>query len=268
MKKITLTELKNIELDMLKKIDQVCCENDIHYYIVGGTLLGAVRHKGFIPWDDDIDIAMPRKDFERFYEVMQKEKSNYEVQFYNNVKNYGYASPKVTDKRTLLIDYKLGTGREESSVFVDVFLYDGMGQNKKVAYLRYYYLKCLKKMVFLSRRNFKMENNLKTIVFFIPCLICKAIGVTKLNFLYNKLCSQKDFYKFQYVACVAGRYGKREVFERNVFEQTVFLPFENLMVRAPKGYKQYLSSIYGDYMKLPPKKNQVSNHSSEEWWKE
>ena len=74
MKKIELEELKQIELDMMQEIDNVCQSNGIHYYMVGGTLLGAVRHKGFIPWDDDIDIAMPRKDFERFCVAMKEKK--------------------------------------------------------------------------------------------------------------------------------------------------------------------------------------------------
>ena len=268
MKKIELEELKQIELDMMRTIDAVCKKNDIHYYMVGGTLLGAVRHKGFIPWDDDIDIAMPREDFKRFCAAMKATKSNYEVQFYHNVENYGYASPKVVDKRTILIDYKLGMGKEESSVFVDVFLYDGMGETLKEAYKRYYFLKIFKKMVFLSKRNFKMENIAKTVVFFFPCLICKCIGVKRLNVFYNKLCAKQDFYTSKYVACVAGRYGKREVFERKVFEKTVPLEFEHLKFQAPQGYQAYLSSIYGDYMKLPPKEKQVSNHTSEEWWRD
>ncbi len=75
MKKIELEELKQIELDMMQEIDNVCQSNGIHYYMVGGTLLGAVRHKGFIPWDDDIDIAMPRKDFERFCVAMKEKKT-------------------------------------------------------------------------------------------------------------------------------------------------------------------------------------------------
>ena len=268
MKKIGLEELKQIELNIIQRINEVCRDNKIHYYMVGGTLLGAVRHKGFIPWDDDIDIAMPRKDFKKFYEAMKYENSPYEVQFYDSVKDYGYASPKVVDKRTLLIDYKLGMGKEESSIFVDVFLYDGMGNAEKAAFARYFSLKCFKKMVFLSKRNFKMETVLKSVAFFIPCALCKMAGVTRLNKLYNSLCEKLDFYDSKYVACVAGRYGKREVFKRDVFEKTVLLQFENLMLPAPIGYKEYLTSIYGDYMKLPPEDKRVSNHTSEEWWKD
>ena len=82
----------------------------------------------------------------------------------------------------MLVDYKLGMGKEESSVFVDVFLYDGMGENLKEAYMRYFFLKIFKKMVFLSKRNFKMENTLKSILFFLPCVVCKLIGEKDLIF--------------------------------------------------------------------------------------
>lgn len=268
MRKIELEELKQIELDIIRKIDEVCRHNGIHYYMVGGTLLGAERHKGFIPWDDDIDIAMPRRDYAKFCEAMKHEDSNYEVQFYDTIKDYGYASPKVVDKRTLLIDYKLGMGREESSIFVDVFIYDGMGDTKKGAFIRYFFLKCFKKAVFLSKRNFKMETVLKSVIFFIPCVVCKIVGVTRLNEFYNSLCRRLDFYDSKYVACVAGRYGKHEVFKKEVFEETVPLQFEDLMLQAPKGYKIYLASIYGDYMKMPPEGQRISNHTSEEWWKD
>ena len=139
---------------------------------------------------------------------------------------------------------------------------------KKESYLRYFILKCFKKMAFLSKRKFKMETVLKSAIFFAPCTIYKVISVTRLNRLYNSLCARHDFYSSKYVACVAGRYGKREVFKREVFERTVPLQFENLMLQAPQGYKTYLTPIYGNYMKLPPESQQVSNHMSEEWWKD
>ena len=197
MKIIELEELKEIELEMVKYFDKICRENNINYYMVGGTLLGAVRHKGFIPWDDDIYIAMPRKEFEKFCRVMECENSYYELDFYNISKQYGYPSPKLLDKRTTLIDYKLGSGKEVSSVFLDIFLYDGMGNSKSTAMFHYLFLKIFKRMVFLSRRNFHMENKVKTIVFAIPWLICKLLGTNRINRLYNKFCSRREFEEYK-----------------------------------------------------------------------
>lgn len=266
MKTIELEELKKIELEMVKYFDKICRQNNIHYYMVGGTLLGAIRHKGFIPWDDDIDIAMPRKEFEKFCKVMKNENSYYKIDFYNVSKQYGYTSPKLLDKRTTLIDYKLGSGKEVSSVFLDIFLYDGMGNSKITAMSHYLFLKIFKKMVFLSRRNFNMESKVKTAFFALPWIICKLIGTNRINTLYNKLCSTKSFEKYKYVACASGRYGKREIFEQSIFSKTCNLVFEDTVLKAPIGWDKYLKALYGNYMKLPPKESQQSNHSVEVWW--
>lgn len=268
MKKIELQEIKKIELDMIRYLDDICKKNDIHYYMVGGTLLGAVRHKGFIPWDDDIDIAMPRQDFKKLKEVFNNNQSYYKLQFYDNTEEYGYPSPKLVDTRTTLIDYKLGNGKEESSIFIDIFLYDGMGRTFLDAKMRYYFLKIFKRAVFLSRRNFKMETFFKTIIFALPWLICNIVGVDKLNQIYNFLAARKDFYTEQIVACAAGRYGKSELFYRDVFEKTIDLQFEDIYLPAPIKYREYLTNLYGDYMKLPPEDKRISNHTSEAWWKE
>lgn len=263
---ITLEELKLIELDMVKYLDGVCRKHNIHYYMVGGTLLGAVRHKGFIPWDDDIDVAMPRMEFEKLQSVMSEEKGYYKIQFYNNTQGYGYPFPKMIDTRTTLIDYKAGTGKEKTSVYIDIFLYDGMGRTLMAAEARYWFLKALKRMVFLSKRNFKMESLGKTLLFSVPWGVCHLIGVDRLNKLYNYFAGRKAFHKTEIVACAAGRYGRGELFPREVFEKTIDLSFEDTVLPAPIEYKKYLRSIYGDFMTLPPVEKRVSNHMSEEWW--
>ena len=263
---ITLEELKLIELDMVKYLDGMCRKHNIHYYMVGGTLLGAVRHKGFIPWDDDIDVAMPRMEFEKLQSVMSEEKGFYKIQFYNNTQGYGYPFPKMIDTRTTLIDYKAGTGKEKTSVYIDIFLYDGMGKTLMAAEARYWFLKALKRMVFLSKRNFKMESLGKTLLFSVPWGVCHLIGVEKKKKIYNYFAGRKAFHKTEIVACAAGRYGRGELFPREVFEKTIDLPFEDTVLPAPIEYKKYLRSIYGDFMTLPPVEKRVSNHTSEEWW--
>ena len=266
MKKIGLDDLKQIELDMVKYLDKICKANSIHYYMVGGTLLGSVRHRGFIPWDDDIDVAMPRKDFIKLQKVFENDSSYYQLQFYNNIKNYGYSWPKMIDSRTTLIDRKLGTGYERSAVYLDIFLYDGMGNSKRKALLYYYFLKIFKKTVFLSKRNFKMENQFKTLFFMVPWIVCHLIGSDKLNVFFNSLAARRNFYDDKYVACVSGRYGRKELFCRGVFEKTIELPFEDTILPAPIKYEKYLKSLYGNFMELPPIDKQISNHTTEKWW--
>lgn len=268
MRKIDLEELKQIELDMMKYLDKVCRDNHIKYFMVGGTLLGAVRHKGFIPWDDDIDIGMPREDFNKLKAILERENHFYKIAFFDTQKDYGYASPKMVDARTTLIDYKNGSGREESSVFIDIFLFDGMADTKIGAFARYYFLRIFKKAIFLSKRNFIMESVPKTILFAIPWALCKMIGSYRISKIYHALSGKNSIEKKNYAATASGVYGSKEVFFSEVFNSTVELPFEDCTLMAPGGYDCYLSSLYGDYMKLPPEEKRVSNHMSEEWWNE
>ena len=268
MRKIELQELQKIELDMVKYLDCICRENQIKYFIVTGTLLGAVRHQGFIPWDDDIDVAMPRKDFEKFLNIMEQDKGYYKVEYYTNTSKYGYPFPKMIDTRTTLIDKKMGNGEERIGVYIDIFLYDGVGTNLTFAKIYYLFLKVLKRMVFLSRRNFRMESIGKTIFFAIPWLICRVLGVERINKIFNKLAARKDFYKYPYVASVSGSYGLKEILKRNLLEKTIDIKFEDTILSAPVRYDKYLRSIYGDYMKLPPEQDRISNHTNVAWWKE
>ena len=267
MKKIDLEELKTIELDMLKYLDKLCVENDIPYFICGGTLIGALRHGGFIPWDDDIDVAIPRNYYAKLKATIENEPSCYKLAFFDNSDSYGYSMPKLFDTRTKLVDYKLGSGKEEISVFIDVFLFDGLNDSKLKANIRFCVLRCIKRMVFLSRRSFKMESLLKTIFFAIPCLICKIIGTKKLNYILNNLAARIDFYSTDFVGNISGRYGMREIIPREYIEDVIRVEFENTFVNAPIGYDKWLKAIYGNYLELPPIDKRVSNHTSDEWWK-
>lgn len=265
-KMLTLQQMKDIELDMVKYLHQVCASNGINFFLVGGTLLGAVRHKGFIPWDDDIDVAMPRKDFYKLAQIMEKDDSPYRIEFYTNTPNYGYSFPKMVDTRTTLVDEKMGYGKEITGVFVDIFLFDGVGNSPEEAQGYFRRMRILKRMIFLAKRNFRMESIAKTAVFALPWLICRAIGANRLNRIFNEWAEKKDYDACKYVACLSGRYEKKEVFPREVFETTVELPFEDAQLPAPVRYDAYLGQIYGDYMTPPPPGARESNHTVQAWW--
>ena len=134
MRDITeLEELHQIETDILTAIDEICRKENIRYYLAGGTLLGAVRHKGFIPWDDDIDIAMPRDDYERFLKVMRKgAHPYYKILALEYKEDYPYTFAKVVDTRTRLQE-EIGKDLPEMGVFIDIFPLDGMGDDRDKA---------------------------------------------------------------------------------------------------------------------------------------
>ncbi|MCM1101486.1 MAG: LicD family protein [Acetatifactor muris] len=211
---------------------------------------------------------MPRKDFLKLRDVLKDREGYYKISFFDNDRTYGYSFPKMLDTRTTLIDYKLGNGREISSVYLDVFPLDGMGNSLITAKAWYWTLKIFTRAVFLSKRNFRMETLPKTIIFAIPWLIAKMIGTYNLNKLFNFLAAIKDFDKSRYIANAAGRYGKREIFRQSIFETIVEMPFEDTTLWAPVRYEDYLSGLYGDYMKMPPIEERESNHTLDAWWNE
>lgn len=130
MREMTLEEVKLLELDALKFIDSVCKENGLIYFAAYGTLLGAIRHKGFIPWDDDIDIYMPRPDFIKFVEVINNYEHPYSIRSLND-KDYFHAFAKLSDDRTYLIEKQFKSKSRELGVYVDIFILDGLPDDIK-----------------------------------------------------------------------------------------------------------------------------------------
>lgn len=268
MKKINIEELKHIELEMLKYLDKICTENDIHYCLCGGSLIGAVRHHGFIPWDDDIDVFMPRIDYEKLVSIVNHDTTTYKICFFDNTPEYGYSMPKMMDTRTTLIDYKQGNGKETISVFIDIFLLDGMSNNYIFSLIRFNFFRIFKRMVFLSKRSYIMESLVKTAIFTVPWLICRIIGTDNINKLFNNMCKKRNICDTKYIASCSGSYGNKEIYDRNLFSDFIRCKFEDSEFIIPSKYDLILKKVYGDYMHLPPEEKQISHHTSEEWWNE
>ena len=123
MREITLAEKKQLMLSVMDEIDAFCRENGLTYFLVGGTLLGAVRHKGFIPWDDDMDIGLPRKDYERLIREFRSGSGKVRVFDFRNKEDYFWPSAKAVAENTVL--YELDDRKHPIGVFIDVFPFDG-----------------------------------------------------------------------------------------------------------------------------------------------
>ncbi len=274
MKKITeLEELQKIELEILITIDNLCKEYNIKYYLAGGTLLGAVRHKGFIPWDDDIDIAMPRNDYEKFIELMkEKQKGRYRLLSMETTKGYPYPFAKMVDTKTRLVE-EIGKDIEEMGVFVDIFPIDGMGNEKQEAMKRLMKIIRLRSRIWeASLKKNEIKNKESRLINRIV-KACFTIGIRifgirrSYNYMMNFV-KQKDFESSEWIASAVGGAGiERELIKREYFENTIEMEFEGKVFRAPVGYEKYLSNLYGNYMKLPPMEQRVASHKGEIWWK-
>lgn len=272
----TITELKEIhqiETDILKEVDRICRKENIRYYLAGGTLLGAVRHKGFIPWDDDVDIAMPREDYERFLKVMKNGAHEYyKILALEYRKDYPYTFAKVVDTRTGFQE-EIGKEISDLGIFIDVFPLDGMGNERNAAMRRMMKIIRLRsRIIEASLKEDEIKNKEtsfknKVLKGTANCLI-KLIGIRRSYGYLVEYVKKKDFNRSYWIASAVGGAGiEKELIERKYFDDVVEMEFEGNLFFAPAGYDVYLKNLYGDYMKLPPKEQRIAPHRGKIWWK-
>lgn len=273
MKKIQdIREIQQIELDILDFIVKICNENNIRYYLVGGTLLGAVRHKGFIPWDDDMDIAMPRLDYQKFEEIMMKASDDCRYKLYTPQMGSFYPIPfnKVVDTRTIIKSKIVFPYTANEGLSVDIFPMDGMGndliQAKRI-------MKSVPKrfsnivQIGVSLNGIEKSNLIKVILKKLFYLPYKINGREKSINAETERLKENDFDACKYVVSTFGLRKEKEIIERCRFDSTE-IEFEGKMYKAPVGYDQYLKQMYGDYMELPPVEQRVMCHDMQAYWKE
>ncbi len=264
--KITLEELKQIELNMLKAFDAFCRENDLRYFLAGGTLLGAVRHQGFIPWDDDIDVLMPRPDYIKFLEMTKgKPLHGYTVrsiQTHPEVHTRPFI--RIVDDRYMT---SLSTAPFYMPPWIDIFPMDGLPDGMDTCKKYFADAKKLKWIIARSWQPMKYttKNKLKAAVKTVLYTPLRLVGHNHYLRKLEAFGMQYDFETSEYVGCVvAGGHGVRERVKRDVFCRPVLMRFEDAMFIGPAGYHQYLSQLYGEnYMQIPKKIQQT--HLKEAW---
>lgn len=267
-KTISPEEMKKVELDILKKVAKICNDNNLRYCLASGTLLGAVRHKGFIPWDDDIDINMPRADYMRFLDIMDKNKyENLKAVSLYNSEDYPYNFSKVIDTRTVLIEDDI-TGRKEIGVYIDIFPMDGLPSDIESSNKHYKKIRFYNTLRGLSVSKFvKSSKWYKTVPRFLLYKLSRAIGHRAILKRVDKIAMKYDFDKCEFAGVAVAGYGARERIHRDGFAKFINMQFEDGYFNAPAGYEEYLSSLYGDYMKLPPEEKRVTHHNFEAYWR-
>ena len=239
----------------LEAIDAVCREHGLRYYLWAGTMLGAVRHKGFIPWDDDMDICMPRPDYEQLISHWREWLPQpYEVIAPETDPTYPYPFAKIEDASTTVLerpDFKFLEG-----VYIDVFPIDGAPadeQKRKSHFKRY---KFWRHLLFLRGRDpFKHGKGPRS---WFPWLLHK---IYSLEDLQNKVKGYMTKYPYDasdYVCDYDD--GLRGVIEKRILGTPQVYPFEDKQFLGVEHYDEYLSNKYGDYMQLPPKEKQIQHH--------
>jgi lipopolysaccharide cholinephosphotransferase len=259
MTEITLEEQKRIQLDILDDVARFCESHNINYFLAYGTLLGAIRHKGYIPWDDDIDIIMPRPDYDKFMNSFDKESgSKYNTLCEVRDEGYNCCFGKVHDKRTLFQeDY---SRKSSFGVFIDVFPFDGYSSPSQMNYCNFLTnLLKIKLNVWYPGRSL-LKNTITYIGKFLLLPLPIGVILKKMDKNARKL-SFKDSKK------VCSFFEKQPTFNKELFEDFTYAQFEDKKYRIPKDFDKVLSIEFGDYMKLPPEKDRVFKHHAKAWWK-
>ncbi len=251
-----LKDVQRVETGILKAFDEVARKLNLAYFICAGTLIGAIRHKGFIPWDDDIDVLMPRADYEKFIREGQALlPDEYFFQTYQTVKEYPRTYGKLCDSRTTFVEgitrnYKINHG-----AFIDVFPLDYYPDDQKTVDIinrkKKTLLRSIDKNFYRSDAKAKFCNFIKKILYLCPA----RVAVKKLDNIFKSV--EKSTKLVNYMSM----YGEREVFPVEYFADTIDVEFEGLKVKAPKEYHKILTQIYGDYMKLPPEDKRITHHN-------
>lgn len=265
-RELSMQEVQQVSLAILKQVAEICEKLELKYALVYGTLIGAIRHKGFIPWDDDLDIMMPRNDYEKLLNYFKERGNvigNLEVFNPDANPNYPYMITRISDNRYHIVtenekDYGLGA-------FIDIYPYDGLGKTFEEAYEFGMKGDRLSSLCFCAtREKYKwdplagfVKNVAKLPVF----LISKIVGKSYFQKKLAQLAGQKDFDESQYVGCVVWLSGgKKDIFERKLFDELIKVPFEGEMFYVPKEYDKVLRHTYGDYMQLPPENERIGHH--------
>ena len=260
-KNLTMDEIKHQLFLMLVKIDQICKTNNIQYSLSYGTMLGAVRHKGFIPWDDDLDILMTRDNYDRFLSLDKEKLMGFDLLTDKDPK-YNLLFAKVLNPNIEIKCEHEDRYDKEQKLFIDIFPIDYLSDTEEEG------IKIVKKsnfslclLIAAQWKHFYVNNRhkfLRQIPRFIFFLMSRFVSSKKLIKKLNKNIKHE---KKKYCYCIALNRAKIEIFPSELYEEYIEIEFEGKMFSCIKNYDQCLKIIYGDYMKLPPENKRVYPHS-------
>lgn len=263
MREIGLEERKKLQLDILVDVASYCERNHITYFLSSGTLIGAVRHQGYIPWDDDIDIMMPRPDYERFAKEYSSEV--YEFTDMNKDKDFPYVLGKVWDIRTQQKEERINYNL--LGVNIDIFPLDGLSENFFLQKLHLFIIGLLTNVRRFKRIVLKdVMTKWKKFCFALFKFFLLAISYKSLA---NAIYFFQKRYKWSsavYVSSLAST-TERLIGKKEWFEKPIQSTFEKYTFFIPNGYANWLTLVYGDYMKLPPKEKRSPHHVVKAYWR-
>lgn len=261
----TIKKVWAVELDLLEQFRGICERFGLQYYAIGGTLLGAVRHKGFIPWDDDIDVGMPRADYDRFLEVCEAELPEpYRLvtpmndacyRAHAQIRNCATTGYTVNDERLSC----------NKGIFIDIFPLDGVTDSKPAFAFQMFQMKVLNRIL-MNYYYFDAVHPdpplIKLLFHRAVCGLMTRMDVRCVYACYDRIAarySKKPTGKVGEISILFD--DRRYHWRREVFETSTELPFEHTMIRVPAGWEEFLTNTFGDYRKIPENKKERALHT-------
>jgi len=264
MKRLGNDEIKAIQLQILEVFVAFCEKENLRYSLYFGSLLGAVRHMGYIPWDDDIDVMMPRPDYDKFLQTFKYSSDLYYLRSNILDEDYPYIFAKLAYNKSKLVEFS--SLPYDIGINIDIFPIDGVPEKTK-PYRRFYRsLKILHSILLVQsvKLNFKDRKFHKNVILIFLKFIVSIFPYQKIIKLIDKRLRKNSFEESKYAmaSCFPG-VKRHHRLKKAVFEELIYLTFESKKVKSLKHYDEFLKSQYGDYMKIPPENERNTHHSYE-----
>lgn len=266
MAKLSTRDIQLSCLEVLKAFDALCRKQQLTYFLSGGTLLGAIRHRGFIPWDDDVDVMMPRRDYQRLMELAaQRSGGRLDGRwgFYSldTRSDYGRPWARMTDESTRRTGAALFSS-DTSGTYIDIFPIDGMPEGKLATKLFFRRIRLHDMLWRTAMRQSVGEKERMQAIKKLAAALLRPIGPNPFARRMNRIAMGQSYEgRFRGVSMIT-HYGMRERMPAEVFDHAVEVDFEGLRLPAPCGYDAYLTRLYGDYMQLPPEHRRVTHSAA------
>ncbi len=261
LKKITrTTEIHNILLETAKVFDSICRKHNIPYTMLGGTMLGTIRHNGFIPWDDDMDFGVQRVHYNKLVKILNKElPKEYRSLTYSNCEQIKYTFLKIENHNTVIDDPRLDCElKDKPGINIDVFPLDYCSPKSRRLKWVFFLIK-LQTFLFV-------ESTSNSIFIKILKHICKNIIPINKNYLLRKIDSILEKEKTgPFIGNITGRWKEREIFKSELYCSIKDYEFASIKLKGIQDYETYLSQLYGDYMQLPPQEQRIAHVENVFW---
>ena len=259
-----MTDVQKLELKILKEVTRIIEKHHLRYFALGGTCLGAIRHRGFIPWDDDVDIAMPRDDYERFRTKFYKElPTKFKKLDYDNSESNTFLFTKIHDSTTTFVEnYAKDSPDRYTGVFVDIVPLDGLPEKSAKKEIRKSeWLRRLNKWTRKVPKSYRKQHGILKYIFH-KCFST----IFPYNYFSDCWCKNLQKYSFDDSSMVYFGYQMQTQnhgpLPHSYFASYQSVPFEDIEIRVPVNYDGYLSNRYGDYMEYPSPEHRNSGHNA------